>query len=242
MNAPASLLNLGIEAQQFVWSLSGVYAISCSGNGKVYVGCSKNIPERLRSHINKLSAGSHKNIHMQRAWAKFGRESFYAYVVQYASHDVFDQEVSWIKDLGSYENGFNMTKGGEGVKNDEAINEKRANTFKKRYSEETRAKKSAIAKKQYASMSEESRKTFQEAGRVAAANKIKRMGDEELIDRSRALSEFSKKRWSSIGKEERSVAAKAIWKSKTKEERSASANKSWETRRRNAALKDERTS
>ena len=55
---------------------SGIYAITNLLNGKRYVGSSDNVSKRFRSHKMLLSKGKHPNIHLQRAWAKDGGQSF----------------------------------------------------------------------------------------------------------------------------------------------------------------------
>lgn len=55
---------------------SGVYKITCTANGKVYVGSSINFQKRFADHVTALNSGSHHSIKLQRAWNKYGKSSF----------------------------------------------------------------------------------------------------------------------------------------------------------------------
>ena len=54
----------------------GVYSITNTANGKIYIGSSVNIDKRFSGHRNALNKGKHENSHLQRAWDKHGIESF----------------------------------------------------------------------------------------------------------------------------------------------------------------------
>jgi group I intron endonuclease len=55
---------------------SGVYRIFQKSTGRCYVGSSQDIDTRLKDHLSRLSKGRHKNIHLQRAWDKYGASDF----------------------------------------------------------------------------------------------------------------------------------------------------------------------
>lgn len=57
-------------------SVCGIYAITCTPNGRVYIGSSVNISKRWKYHRFALRKGTHDNRHMQNAWNKYGEESF----------------------------------------------------------------------------------------------------------------------------------------------------------------------
>lgn len=57
-------------------SFSGIYTITNLVNGKIYIGYSDNILARFKSHKGKLRNKRHPNIHLQRAWNKYGEKSF----------------------------------------------------------------------------------------------------------------------------------------------------------------------
>ncbi len=55
---------------------AGVYMIYCWGNGKAYIGSSSNMSRRLANHRHYLRSGKHGNAHLQRAWDRYGEDSF----------------------------------------------------------------------------------------------------------------------------------------------------------------------
>jgi len=55
---------------------SGVYILRNLQNGKVYIGSAININRRKQEHFKTLRRGIHSNIHLQRAWEKYGECSF----------------------------------------------------------------------------------------------------------------------------------------------------------------------
>lgn len=54
----------------------GVYKIMNIKNGKYYVGSSIDIEKRFGRHMRELVANEHHNIYLQRAWNKYGENSF----------------------------------------------------------------------------------------------------------------------------------------------------------------------
>ena len=92
----------------------GIYKIENLINGKVYIGKSKNIENRWRTHKKELNNNSHCNKHLQNAWNKYGKENFKFEVIEECSMDLLDkQEIYWISEYNS--NCYNLTKGGDGV-------------------------------------------------------------------------------------------------------------------------------
>ncbi len=55
---------------------SGIYKISCSGNGKCYIGSSCNIRKRGLEHLRLLRLGKHHSAHLQRTFTKYGEKTF----------------------------------------------------------------------------------------------------------------------------------------------------------------------
>lgn len=55
---------------------SGVYTIRNIESGRQYIGSSKNIRDRIRSHIKDLSLGCHANHALQRDFSKLGQNYF----------------------------------------------------------------------------------------------------------------------------------------------------------------------
>ena len=60
---------------------SGIYKIINRGDGHCYVGSAVNLTKRKCNHWQELRNGTHRNIHLQRAWNKYGEEMFHFQVV-----------------------------------------------------------------------------------------------------------------------------------------------------------------
>src|SRR3990167_1812580 len=60
----------------------GIYQILNIRNADCYIGKSKNVAKRLSQHRTALRGGYHENIHLQRAWVKYGEFTFEFRLVQ----------------------------------------------------------------------------------------------------------------------------------------------------------------
>lgn len=88
----------------------GIYCFLCRPTGKFYVGRSKHVEQRKQEHIDELNAGTHHSYKFQKAWNKYGIDSFEFYVIEYS--DQLDKletlEPYWINKLNAVENGLNV--------------------------------------------------------------------------------------------------------------------------------------
>lgn len=64
----------------------GVYALRCNANGKLYIGSSHRMDQRLHEHMVALRSGRHPNAEMQADFNKYG-DDFSACVLQDYCHD-----------------------------------------------------------------------------------------------------------------------------------------------------------
>lgn len=55
---------------------SGIYKITCTANGRFYIGSAVNFKARWAIHTHGISKGTHHSRHLQRAWSKYGEEAF----------------------------------------------------------------------------------------------------------------------------------------------------------------------
>jgi len=94
----------------------GIYCITNIVNGKQYIGQSTDIDTRWRHHRDLLNAGHHVNRHLQYAWNKYGAENFRFSALEILEDDerINEREIFWIQELDTFENGYNLTLGGEG--------------------------------------------------------------------------------------------------------------------------------
>ena len=57
-------------------NIPGIYAVTNTVSGAVYVGQARNIRKRWEAHRSTLEKGNHRNSHWQRAWNKYGAQAF----------------------------------------------------------------------------------------------------------------------------------------------------------------------
>lgn len=73
---------------------SGVYKITNKINGKIYIGCSKNMSNRFRSHLYSLSKNKSNCIILQNAVMKYGLVNFIFEILEVCSN-YKEQEIVW---------------------------------------------------------------------------------------------------------------------------------------------------
>lgn len=76
--------------------ISGIYLITCKANGRVYIGSTQDWKHRLGVHRSQLRRNSHHNVHLQRAWDKYGDDLFtFEFVKEVAVSDLLATEQEW---------------------------------------------------------------------------------------------------------------------------------------------------
>ena len=97
--------------------ICGIYKITNELNGKCYIGQSIDIYTRWRSHRSKYVQQHYHNKALYRAFAKYGIDNFRFEIIERCKRTELDmREKYWIKRYDSYNNGYNMTKGGQGIR------------------------------------------------------------------------------------------------------------------------------
>ena len=141
--------------------LSGIYLIRNKVNGLVYVGQTRQkFIKRYFLHRYKLRHGIHDNCHLQRAFAKYGEESFEFIIVEVLCGDkeLFNErEMFYINKYRQGPGCYNLTAGGDGAKGTRPSEEnirrlaeinRRLNTGRK-LSETTRLRMSEAQRKRH---------------------------------------------------------------------------------------------
>lgn len=79
----------------------GIYLITNTHNGNVYVGQSKSISDRVVGHFQSLRRGKHSNPYMQNSYNKHGEDAYVVSVLEYVKsfEDLNDREQYWINTL-----------------------------------------------------------------------------------------------------------------------------------------------
>nr|DAH03957.1 MAG TPA: intron associated endonuclease [Caudoviricetes sp.] len=94
----------------------GIYKITNTVDGKIYIGQTVNYEKRKRSHRSYLLNNKHCNSHLQRAFNKYGLDSFKIELIQECKIDELDDlEKFYIKKYNccNEKSGYNMMYGGQ---------------------------------------------------------------------------------------------------------------------------------
>lgn len=94
--------------------MTGIYQIKNIINGKSYIGLSINIEKRWLQHKRALNKNKHCNDRLQYAWNKYGKDAFQFLVLEECEYNqCFEKEIDYIKLFDTYNNGYNLTIGGD---------------------------------------------------------------------------------------------------------------------------------
>lgn len=92
----------------------GIYRIYFIGSNKSYIGLTNGFKGRKGQHLRMLKDNKHFNIHLQRAFSKYGQDNFRIELIEECNKsELSEKEKYYIKFYDSFENGFNLTTGGE---------------------------------------------------------------------------------------------------------------------------------
>lgn len=163
-----------------VYKKYGIYVIRNTVNDKIYVGKTMmSFGDRWDCHKAQLNGGYHENQHLQKAWNKYGKDSFEFEIL----HDCTGESVEFVNDLEIREIkiakdsglSYNIHDGGDGGLllgkhlSEEArrkIGEKnRVNMTGRKASIETRMKMSKSHKERISKWTQEDRERF---GRISS--------------------------------------------------------------------------
>ena len=91
----------------------GIYKITNKINNQSYIGQSVDIEKRKKEHLRNISDYNLNNS-IYQALRKYGQENFSFEVLEECNkEELNDKEVYWISFYDSYNNGYNMTPGGD---------------------------------------------------------------------------------------------------------------------------------
>jgi len=95
--------------------ICGIYKISNLVNGKIYIGQSVDVYDRIAHHKAELRNNRHSNKYLQYSWNKYGEENFSFEIIESCKrNELNNREQYWISYYDSYNNGYNHTLGGDG--------------------------------------------------------------------------------------------------------------------------------
>ena len=129
---------------------SGIYQITNSINGKVYIGSAENLADRKRKHFELLRRNKHVNTHLQNSFNKHGENCFIHTVLHYCDIDMLIVFEQYFIDDYSVNRLYNLrvvAESNRGIKASEETRKKisLASTGRK-HTIETRAKMSLVQK------------------------------------------------------------------------------------------------
>ncbi len=76
--------------------MGAIYTITCTVTNTTYVGSTANVRVRWGNHRSKLQRGKHENEHLQRAWNKYGADTFdWAVIEQLTEAKLVEREQYW---------------------------------------------------------------------------------------------------------------------------------------------------
>jgi len=90
---------------------SGIYQITCTETGKIYIGSTSNLRQRHYVHFWSLRSGKHDNKYLQNAFNKYGEDVFVFEVIELVMPwSLMDREQYWLDTLKPYDRsvGFNI--------------------------------------------------------------------------------------------------------------------------------------
>ena len=113
-----------IEEINLIPKCPGIYCFRNKINDKYYVGQALNLYKRIRQHMARFRNKRIKNS-IYRALEKYGFDNFELKILKTFENISSDNlqklldetEIKYIKQFDSYNNGYNLTTGGKGVKN-----------------------------------------------------------------------------------------------------------------------------
>lgn len=95
--------------------LGKIYLISNDINNKVYVGQTiQTLNKRFNGHCCYSKSDRSVNMYIKRAIHKYGKDKFHITLIEECPINLLnDREKYWIAFYDSYNNGYNLTKGGQ---------------------------------------------------------------------------------------------------------------------------------
>lgn len=89
----------------------GIYKITHTASGRVYVGSSNRLDARKSQHWRAMASGKHHSTKLRNAVAKYGMGAFTFEVIELCDESSLEaREKFWIDELNAVEKGFNIRR------------------------------------------------------------------------------------------------------------------------------------
>lgn len=160
--------------------ISGIYQIRNIYNNKVYIGSARNYKTRKTDHFRALRRNKHYNAKLQRAWNKYGENSFVFEILEYVPdiNKLIEREQFYIEAKHSVIQGYNLAgiAGSTlGVKYSKKVKKKLSLIHKERYLKMTKKDLSEIYGKSHRGKhhSEETKQKMRVSSKGKNAKRVK---------------------------------------------------------------------
>jgi group I intron endonuclease len=99
--------------QQEIYGI--IYKVTNKINEKMYIGRTTNLKEKMRIHMKRALNNKH-NSHFHNAIRKYSKENFKWKIIAkcFSKEELNNVEIEMIEKYNTFENGYNLTRGGEG--------------------------------------------------------------------------------------------------------------------------------
>lgn len=175
----------------------GIYQFKNTVNNKIYIGSSTELDKRKENHIYSLRKGTHHSVYFQRAWDKYGEESFKYEILELLDDDtttkeLLEREQFWLDKTKCYEaeRGYNILKIAGSNKGFKMSAESRAKLSKSRMgirpNEKTRLKLSISKRKENLTKETREKLTKVNQGELSPNSKLK---ESEVIEIKKMLAD-----------------------------------------------------
>lgn len=112
----------------------GIYIFTNLINGKRYIGSSKNLYDRLKTHVHNLNNNKAHNKHFQASWNKNGEENFIYSILEFCSEEIrFEREQYYLTMIKPEYNLTESVIANFGSSPSQEIRDKISNTLKEKY-------------------------------------------------------------------------------------------------------------
>ena len=120
---------------------TGIYKIENKINGKFYIGSAVHFSNRKSDHFRRLKLNTHKNIHLQNSYNKYGKDNFVMILIERCEkEDLPVREQYYIDSLNPDYNICTKVEGRWGLTHTEEVKSKISNSVKKYHKEKGHSK------------------------------------------------------------------------------------------------------
>ncbi len=100
-----------------------IYALRCKNNGRLYIGRTSNLNNRIQVHFQELISGRYTNLLMLDDFKKYGKENFEIYVLEEnIPYSQRTKEYDYMRKYNTFEEKYGYNRGDKGKKKKKTFN------------------------------------------------------------------------------------------------------------------------